>query len=712
MKRRIFLFALIGSSWLSAQETLLNDSVKIELETAEIIQKLPLTTERISKNQLRQKNLGQDIASLLQNSTSVVSTSDAGAGIGYSSIRIRGVDQDHINITLNGVPINDGESQNVFWVNMPDLASNLNSISIQRGVGTSTSGSGAFGAIITMDISNPSTESFLESANSWGSFSTQKYTLQGGTGKILDDKLRVDFNASVISSDGYIDRASTNLFSAGMNAKYDFNSKSSLRYWTYFGKEKTYQAWNGIDEETLKKNRRFNPAGAIYNADWTEVIGYYADETDNYRQHHNHLVWEQDFGKNWKSTSTLFYTRGKGFYDNYKQDSKLVKFKIDAPFNRADIVRQKWLDNHFYGLNFNIENHKLGDLKFFSGFSLSQYHNDHYGLVTRVKGLENHNPEHEFYRNESIKKDASVYVKALYQLNKFELFGDLQYRFVNYKTAAPAGGENEYENFFAFEDEFNFINPKFGINFHPTPSNQLYFYYGMAHREPIRSDYLDNGKKLDPEKLHDFELGYKKSGNLNLNLNLFYMYYLDQLVATGQLNETGNYIRTNSGKSFRSGVELAVNYSIIPQKFSLFGNVTYSMNKNLDFTEINFDENYNEILTEYGDTDISFSPNWIGSFGIQIQPLHNVHLNLATKYVGEQYLTNTERADGKLNDYFLTDVVISYRPQFLNIKDLEFSLLINNLFDKEYESNGFYYEGAYYYPQAGLNLLAGFRLRI
>ena len=712
MKRRIFLVAFVSAYIAFGQKSEVNDSTLIELEAVEIIQKLPITTEKITKNQLQKKNLGQDMASLLQNATSVVSTSDAGAGIGYSSIRIRGVAQDHINITLNGIPLNDSESQNVFWVNMPDLASSLNSVSIQRGVGTSTSGSGAFGAIINMDLSNPSTESFLESANSWGSFATQKYTLQGGTGRILNDKLRVDFNASLLKSDGYIDRASADLFSVGMNAKYDLNANTSFRYWTFFGKEKTYQAWNGIDEKTLKNNRRFNPAGAIYNDDWSEIIGFYDDETDNYRQHHNHLVWDQRYGKGWKSNSTLFYTRGKGFYDNYKQDSKLVKFKIDAPFDRADLVRQKWLDNHFYGLNYNIENQNLGNLKFFSGFSISQYHNEHYGLVTWVKGLENHNSDHEFYRNKSKKNDVSVYAKALYELNQFELFGDLQYRFVNYTTKDAPGGENEYEKFFAFEDEFNFFNPKFGINFNANSTHQLYFYYGMAHREPIRSDYLDSGQKLNPEKLHDFELGYKKSGNFSFNFNLFYMYYLDQLVATGELNETGNYIRRNSGKSYRSGVEIQTNYTVIPQKFNVFGNLTYSINKNIDYTEIGWNENGEEVLNEFGDTDISFSPNWIASFGLQFQPIKNIAINLNNKYVGEQFLTNTELKDGRLSDYFLTDVVLSYQPKWWNLKNLEFSLLVNNLFDRAYESNGFYYEGAYYYPQAGINILGGFRVRL
>ena len=711
MKSRIFLCAVFSGILSFAQVDEQSDSTLIELQGTEIIQKLPVTSEKISKKEINQKNLGQDIPALLQNATSVVTMSDAGTGIGYSSVRIRGVDQQHINITMNGIPLNDPESQGVFWVNMPDLASNSGSVLIQRGVGTSTSGTGAFGAIINIDSSNPSNNSFLESSDSWGSFATQKYTLQGGTGTILNNKLRIDLNASLIKSDGYIDRASSDLYSYGMNAKYELNENTSFRYWTFFGKEKTYQAWNGIDAETMKTNRTFNSAGAIYNDDWTEVIGYYDNETDNYQQHHNHFIWEQKYGKGWKSNATLYYTRGKGYYENYKQGAELIEYKIETSLEYSDLVRQKWLDNHFYGLNFNLENQRLGKLKFFTGISANQFKNEHYGIVTWVKDFENQNMDWEYYRNKSTKNDFSIYAKALFDLSKFELFGDLQYRNVNYKAEPVPGGDNEYEDFFPFEDNFNFFNPKIGFNFYASPTSVLYFYYGMAHREPIRSDYLDNGKKLDPEKLHDFELGYKKSGRLNLNANLFYMYYLDQLVATGQLNDVGGYVRTNSGKSYRTGIELNADFGIIPQKLSLFGNLTYSINKNLDYHEIAYNENWDEILVEYGDTNISFSPDWIGVIGLQYSPVRVLTLNVSNKYVGEQFLTNTELKEGKLDSYFLTDVLINYAPNWFNLKNLEFSLLINNVFDVEYESNGFYYEGAYYYPQAGINILGGFKIR-
>lgn len=712
MKSRIFLCALLSGTMAFSQveDSIQTDSTAIEFDFVEIIQQLPLTSERIGKNELNQKNLGQDIPTLLQNATSIVTTSDAGTGIGYSSLRVRGIGQEQINITMNGVTLNDAESHGVFWVNMPDLASNASSIMIQRGVGTTSSGTGAFGAIVNIDSSNPSSVSFLESANSWGSFGTQKYSLQGGTGKILNGKLRVDLNASLIKSDGYIDRASSELFSYGMNAKYEVNEKTSFRYWTFFGKEKTYQAWNGIDAETMAKNRRFNSAGAIYNEDWTEIIGYYDNETDNYRQHHNHLIWEQKYGGAWKSNTTFYYTRGKGFYENYKQAAELIEYKIESGLEYSDLVRQKWLNNHFYGVNFNLENQQLGRFKFFTGLSASQYKNDHYGKVIWVKDFENPTTDLEFYRNTSKKTDLSVYAKALMSFNRFELFGDLQYRFVDYKGLPVAGGENEFEDFFPFEGDFHFLNPKLGLNFYASPSDVLYFYYGMAHREPNRSDYIDNSEIPRPEKLHDFELGYKKSGRLSLTANGFFMYYIDQLVATGELNDVGEYKRTNSGESYRTGIELSANYNIIPSKLSVFGNLTYSLNKHLDYSEIAYDEDWNEFLVNYGDTEISFSPNWIGAFGVQFRPIQTLTLHLQNKYVGEQFMTNTELEDGKLDAYFLSDLILTYAPDWFG-KNLEFSLLINNLFDREYESNGFYYEGPYYYPQAGINFLGGFKVR-
>ena len=711
MKSRIFLCAALGSVFAFGQVEEVQDSTVVELETTEIIQRLPVTSEKFNQKQIQERNLGQDIPTLLGNAASVVTTTDAGSGIGYSSIRIRGIGQEHINIAMNGIALNDGESQGVFWVNMPDLASSTNSITIQRGVGTSSSGTGAFGAIINIDSSNPSSRAFLESANSWGSFNTQKYSLQGGTGEILNGKLRIDLNASLIKSDGYIDRAASDLYSYGMNAKFNLNENTSFRYWTFFGKEKTYQAWNGIDAETMRQNRTFNSAGAIYDADGN-IVDYYDNETDNYQQHHNHLIWDQRYGNGWKSNTTLYYTRGKGYYENYRQGEILADFGVENNFMETDLVRQKWLDNHFYGLNFNLENQQLGNLKFFTGISASQFKNDHYGKVIWVKDFENQRTDFEFYRNKSNKDDLSAYVKALYKINDFEIFGDLQYRFVDYETELVPGGESDQEDFKPLHDTFNFINPKAGINYFASQKDVFYFFYGMTHREPNRSDYMDNPEHPNPEKLHDFELGYKKSGRFNLTANAFYMYYIDQLVSTGELNDVGGYKRKNAGESYRAGIELSANYGLIPEKLSVFGNLTWSTNKILNHKEVEYDADWNPQIVDYGTTSISFSPEWIGSLGIEYAPIKPLSLNVINKFVGEQFMTNTELEDGKLDSYFLTDVLVRYAPNWFNLKNLEFSLLINNVFDVEYESNGFYYEGPFYYPQAGINVLGGFRIRL
>lgn len=709
MKKGIILFGFVLGVWVSGQETENEKPIEIELETTEIIQKLPLTTEKINKKELEQKNLGQDLPALLNQSTSVVMTSDAGAGIGYSSVRIRGVSQDHINITLDGVPLNDPESQNVFWVNMPDLATGSSSALIQRGVGTSRSGVASFGAAISIESENPKKNAFFENADSWGSFNTQKYSVKAGSGQILNKKISIDFNGSIIKSDGYIDRAFSDLYSFGLNLKYKVSENTNFGYLNFNGKEKTYQAWNGIDEQTLKINRRFNSAGAIYDESGN-IIDFYHNETDNYKQSHHHLNWFQKYNNGWKSSATLFLTNGKGYYENFKQNTKLYKYKIESDVEKADLVRQKWLDNNFYGLNFNFENQNLETIKYIGGFSFNHFNNQHFGKVIWLENSPGWNPDFEYYRNKSDKNEISLFSKLIISLNDFELFGDIQYRFVNYKTKNADGGENIYEDFFEWNDKFSFINPKVGINFSPDALQRFYFYYGLSHREPIRSDYIDNGRKLEPEKLHDFELGYKKSGDFQLNVNLYYMYYINQLVATGQLNQTGNYIRTNSGKSYRAGIELSFDYKIPESGIDLYGNLSLSRNRNLDYSEISYDPNENEIIKQYGNTAISFSPDWVSAFGCNYQIMKNLTLNLSGKYVSSQFLTNTELTDGQLSDYFLSDLLIRYQPKIKPLKNLEFSVLVNNLFDKKYESNGFYYEGAYYYPQAGTNMLAGLRL--
>ena len=711
MKRSINLLSLLGVSILSAQP---HDSIKnqeeISLNEVSITEKLPITVEKISNKILQKKNLGQDIPSLLNGATSVITATESGNGIGYSTIRIRGLNESSINVTLNGIPLNNAESQGVFWVNLPDLASSTNSILIQRGVGTSSNGMASFGASVNIDTQNPSKNSFTEANLSFGSFGSQKYTIQAGTGKILNNKLSIDGRFSRIISNGFIDRASTDLISYDVTAQYELNENTKFRFQNMYGKEKTYQAWNGIDGETMKHNRRFNSAGAIYNDNWTEVIGYYDNEVDDYQQNHYFLTWSQNFSRDWKSNVTVHYTKGKGFYENYKQDEKLSKYKLSTlPFTRTDLVRQKNLNNDFYGFNIEVENQKLGDFKVFFGLSGNEYDGDHFGHVKWMKNYNWTNVDYKYYNNNSLKRQLSSYAKVLYQFNNLEFFGDIQYRYVDYVAKYFQNGENDDDDFRPFNATFNFVNPKAGINFKLNPHNIFYASYGISQREPLRADYENIGNQPKAEHLQDYEIGYRKLGRLSLSANLYYMNYRNQLVPTGRVNDVGTPIRENSGESYRRGIELDANYQIIPNRFTVFGNLTLSQNKNKNFKEEDW---VNGGIKSYGKTAIALSPDIISAFGFEILPTKNLLVNFTNKYVGEQFLSNTEPTDGKLSDYLVSDLLVRYAPNWFGLKKLEFSVLVNNIFDVEYESNGYYYEGPYYFPQAGINFLGGISIRL
>lgn len=711
MKRSIILLSLFGASILNAQT---NDSIpnqeEISLQEVSITEKLPITVEKITNKILQKKNLGQDIPTLINSATSVVTATEAGNGIGYSTIRIRGLNESSINVTLNGIPLNNAESQGVFWVNMPDLASSTNSILIQRGVGTSSNGMASFGASVNIETQNPTKDPYSELNLSFGSFNSQKYTLQVGTGKILNEKLSVDARISKINSDGFIDRASSDLGGYDITAHYELNEKTKFRFQNMYGKEKTYQAWNGIDSETMKRNRRFNSAGAIYNSDWSQVIDYYDNEVDDYQQNHYFLSWMQEFKKNWKSNLTLHYTKGKGFYENYKQDEKLSKYKLyDLGFSRTDLVRQKFLDNDFYGFNLEVENQKLTDFKVFFGLSGNVYDGDHFGKIKWMKDYNWTDQSYNYYSNNSKKSQFSAYAKVLYQVNNFEFFGDVQYRYVDYKAKYLPNGENDSDDFRPFDATFNFVNPKAGFNYKLNQNQLIYASYGISQREPLRADYENIGNEPKAEFLQDYEVGYRKSGRFSMSANLYYMDYRNQLVPTGRVNDVGTPIRENSGESYRRGIELDASYQIIPSKLNVFGNLTLSQNKNKNYTEEDW---INGGIKAYGNTAIALSPDVISAFGLEVYPTKNLLINLTNKYVGEQYLSNTEPIDGQLNDYLVSDLLIRYAPNWFGLKKLEFSLLINNLFDVEYESNGYYYEGPYYFPQAGINVLGGISIRL
>ncbi len=710
MKKRdfIFLTLFITGSYLTAQVK--RDSLT-EIQEIIITGKAPVSKERITQKQLEAKNLGQDIPFLLKNNLSVVSTSDAGAGVGYTGMRIRGSDQTRINVTLDGVPVNDAESQGPFWINMPDLTSSVSNLTIQRGVGTSSEGTGSFGASINVQTQAPSDSVYFQTDQSVGSFKTYKSTFGLGTGKFFNETMKLDARISFIGSDGYIDRASSNLFSYYVHGVYEKNN-TKIGFMTFGGKEKTYQAWNGVDEETMKIRRTFNSCGAIYDENGN-IVRYYNNETDNYNQDHYHLYLEQGLGKQWKFKSTLFYTKGKGYYEEYEQNQNLEDYKLDnitignETITTTDLIRRQWLDNNFYG----ISNRLLGNLNKWNlefGLGANNYEGQHYGNIIWAEYFSNGEPDYEYYRNRAVKTEVTGYAKALYTLSEYwEFFGDIQYRNIHYKGHDVPGGESTFKNGgpLQFSENYNFINPKVGTTYKIHQGN-MYLTYGIAQREPSRDDILNN-ENVKPELMHNVELGIRQTfSKFTYTANWYGMYYINQLVLSGKINDVGSFIRENSGKSYRTGIELSAGYQF-NSKFQITVNSTFSINKNIDFKK----EDNGEI-TNLGNTGIAFSPNYIGNLIIEWKPVKNLTARLLNQYISNQYLTNEEPKNGKLDGYFTSDLVMEYSSNLFRLKNFSLRLLVNNIWNASYESNGYYYDNTpYYYPQAGTNFLTGISIK-
>ncbi|MGC4128153.1 MAG: TonB-dependent receptor [Bergeyella sp.] len=703
MKGFVFLGLCVSPLYWS--QNILQDSVKTqEIEAITFTRRLPVAKEIINvEKDLDHKNLGQELPILLKNQTSVVSTSDAGNGVGYSSFRIRGVGGNSINVMLNGVPYNDSESQGTFFVNVTDIASSASQIVIQRGVGTSSNGVSAFGASVNILSKDPDKEFYVKTDDSYGSFNTYKYSAEIGSGKFWKDRLSLMGRYTKIHSDGYIDRAFSDLDSYNFSALFEEN-KTKIRLLAFGGKEKTYQAWNGIDKETWKTDPKFNYSGAIYDENWENIVDFYKNETDNYRQNHFQVLWNQNFNEKWNLETTLHYTIGKGFYENYKQDAKYSKYNLPNllvegnEITRTDFIRKKWLDNDFYGVVSNLYGKfENWDLNF--GAVANQYYGRHYGNVSDVFRPEIY--EHEYYRNNSLKNEISGFAKAVYRLHHFEFFGDLQLRNIDYTAKIVQQGDDESVN---MEKNWLFFNPKAGISY-KIPAGKIFLSYANAHREPNRDDLFAN-PEAKAEMLHDFEAGIEKSfGNIQFSANAYYMNYKNQLVLTGEINNVGAFVRANSGKSYRLGVELSA-LAPVSKKIQLSGNMTLSQNRNINYKT----ESQNSVQN-LGNTPTSFSPDFIGNLMILFKPTENFSLGLQNQYAGEQYLDNTNNDALKLPAYYLADFNAQYSLQFKKT-DVDFKFLLNNIFDKKYVNNGFVYdESPYYYAQAGINFLFGVTLK-
>ena len=687
----------------------------------------PISFNNVEKEQIEIENIGKDLPMVLKNLPSVVTTSDAGAGVGYTGIRIRGSDASRVNITINGFPFNDAESHGTYWVNLPDFLSSVEEIQVQRGVGTSTNGSGAFGASININTENPSKIPFSSISSSLGSFTTFKNTLKFSTG-ISESGFEFSGRLSYISSDGYIDRASSNLKSYFVQANY-ISDMFNLKMLRFAGHEKTYHAWYGIDAQTLKTNRKYNPAGEMYSNDGL-FEGFYENQEDNYKQDHTQLHYEKFFNEKSSFSLGLNYTHGRGFYEEFNDlwaDQNILYYGVTSyeylglsPYILNDItitstenVTRKWLDNDFYALNANYL-YSNNTHKIVTGIYLSEYYGRHFGKL-KWASVSQANPNQNFYKNDGVKKDKNVFVK--WETNaseKWKIYVDFQLRWVNYKSNGYVAGPSLIN----INESHNFFNPKAGLTYKLNNFNDLYFSYSKGNKEPNKSDY-ENGSPL-PEELDDFELGWRlKSKKINFNSNLFYMNYKNQLVLTGELDDVGSPIRTNSGDSYRLGVELEKNWDLFD---FLKWHTNISLSKNINKS---FYFQRNGSLINLGDTNISYSPSTIFSSRI-IYNRENSSIIFSNKYVGEQYMGNIDSETSKLDGYNTSDLLINYKLfENSDILKLDFKFHIFNLFNKLYSSNGYFYtydlndspsglvntiEGVGYYPQAGRHFMAGVSL--
>ena len=717
MKKALYFLILLSINIYSQQVTDTIQGTKqildeVVVQSIRVNNTSPITHSNVYKKELSTRNLGQDLPVLLNYLPSVVTTSDAGAGIGYTGIRIRGVSAQSTNITINGIPFNDPESHGTFWVNLPDFTSSVESLQVQRGVGTSTNGSGAFGASINILTDAISETPYAEISNSVGSYNTLKHTVKFSTGK-LNQSFELSGRLSKIDSDGYIDRAFSDLKSYFLQGTYS-KGNTLIKALSFGGHEKTYQSWYGLSKEQLLENRRQNP--------YT-----YENEIDNYKQDHYQFHWNQKLNQNWSTNLGLNYTYGRGYFEQYREDDSVGTYggilisDIDSDGNETgttDLIRRRWLDNDFYVINASAK-YTGNRLDMIFNSSYSTYSGDHYGEIVWARNFSKDSSIRDrYYDGNGKKTDFSFFAKASYDLSdELELYGDVQFRNVTYKTS---GITSDLVNML-IDESFGFFNPKFGLSYKIRPNSILYGSYSRANREPSRSDYEAN-ENIRPEQLNDFEIGwrYKKNG-LRFNLNTYYMLYNEQLVLTGELDDVGSPIRTNSGSSYRIGIESELELKL-SSNLSLRNNFTLSSNKNKKILS-----KFNGSVFDFGKTNISFSPNLISSNSLIFSPNNNLMISFLSKYVGKQYMGNTDAVNSILDSYFVNDINFSYKIiSNLVFDEIIFSGLVNNVFNNEYVSNGYYYtyddtwsspgqvttlDGAGYYPQATRNFLLGLTLK-
>ena len=712
----------------------------------------PVAYADLNREDLQQTNLGQDIPYLLAQTPSFLTTSEAGTGVGNTGFRIRGTDANRINITVNGVPLNDAESHATYFVNTPDLVSSVSSIQIQRGVGTSTNGAAAFGASVNMQTEKFNPQPYAEISTSYGSFNTNKNTLRLGTG-LFNNMFIVNARLSGITSDGYVDRATVDMQSYYFSAGY-YGEKSSLKFLTFGGKQKTGLSYNGVDAEIMKTNRTYNDLGKFINNEGE--VRYYNNETDNYTQTHYQLHYLRQFDEELNLNVTAHYTRGIGFYENYKQNAKydaymLIPDTINGKVQKtSDLVRQKWLDNHFGGVIYSL-NYETNRWHVSLGGGINHYYNNHFGKVISVRNSNNHDLSKIWYKNVTNKTDVNFYAKlnALIIENLYG-YADLQYRFLSFNMD---GRSDKYDKSCGDMRDittkkpvtFNFFNPKIGATYKINLQNSVYASFSVANREPKRENYTERDKDAPyplSETLYDTELGYSfKSKKFTGGANFYYMKYKNQLILTGKTNSIGEALTSNVPDSYRMGVEFLAGWQIVKWlRWDL--NFTLSQNKIFNFTEESIDEyetvrddNDNIVLdtdgnpkTEWigsrdnylGTTDIAYSPNFTfkNMFNLNIR---NFEAGFYSTFVGRQYFDNTSSLERSINPHFVNNLSLKYTIPQKVIQGIDIKLLINNLFNAQYESNAYNQYTYYlddnrineirYFPQAGINFMCGVTLR-
>ena len=682
----LILFPLLGTSQEKDSVYLSKNIKEVQIIGLNANEKTPVTFTNISEKELEIKNLGQDLPYLISLTPSIITSSDAGAGIGYTYMTIRGTDASRINVTINGIPINDSESQGVWWVNMPDFTSSVSNIQIQRGVGTSTNGGSAFGATVNLETNGLRSKQYLNSSNTIGSFNTLKNNIEFGSG-LINHKWSFDGRISKITSDGYIDRASSDLKSMYFSSGY-YGISSSLKAIVFAGHERTYQAWYGVPQRYLDSNRTFNP----YN---------YENEVDDYKQSHFQLHYNKKFNKNSSLDIASHFTKGGGYYEQYigeKQNS--ILYNGDYIFGEnnlsfygledtiANLIRRKWLDNDFYGMTFNFK-HKYNKANITLGGAANTYNGDHFGKVifTEIHG----DIDHEYYRNNAIKNDAVMYLKLNYILTK-NLFSyiDLQSRLIDYNFE----GYDEYGNVSDQKINLKFFNPKYGIYYTFTEQSSLYASFAEGKKEPNRNDYIEStpNSRPIPETLYDTEVGYKyKSKSIVLGFNFYNMNYKNQLINTGEINDVGASIRSNIDKSYRRGIEIESSINL-SNSIKWDGNITLSKNKIVEHNEyIDNWDTWSKDVIEYENTDISFSPNIIAKSQLNYA-IRNINVSWIYKHIGHQYIDNTQSSERMINAYNINDVLISYEPGFKKINNVRISLAINNILNQEYVNRAWIYK--------------------